>query len=881
MADDLSDMIQGFVEESHEAFDDIENDLLTIESNPDDLSIVNGIFRVMHTIKGTAGFLNLDDIGKLAHRIESIFDMIRREELKITSDIMDTLLPSIDLLKLMVFELLEPNKSEYKLDDTLSALLELTKDKPTEVTRPKSPPPEPPKPEVSKPAPIPVTKPPAKVQAGPDEDLLEFRKSIRSVAPQLKSDFVVEAEEHLETIEENLLILEQSPDDENSINEVFRAIHSIKGTSDYVSLGTITRISHKMETIFDQIRKGVQKYDNELADVVLRGTDILRTLVFMLKNDDMTAEIRVGEIIEQLEKLIITKEKKPKTKPRTIESAQVASDPDIYAAFKNVSSQQLLVIQHLGTTFLEENLEPEELMVLLRSVKTLRDSATKFSFELIISYANQLESIISAVISEKAELSGVAKTYISVSDRLVADLTRFNGADAATIENIAIELRTGKSPEPEIQEKPEKKFEVIDTDSDLDTLKPIKDATGLPQLFKESTIKTMRVDSNRLDTFMNLIGELIITRNSYTHTISELTEQRVPSELLAELKSMEANFNRISEDLQATLMEIRLLPVKSVFQKIPRIIRDIARKENKKIQFQMIGEHVEIDKSIIEMIGDPLVHIVRNCCDHGIESVNERKNSGKPETGNIILRASHLGSAIAIDILDDGKGIDTERVRQLAIEKGMISREKAETLDKKAINNFIFHPGFSTASKVTDISGRGVGMDVVITNIKKIHGTVEVESDIGHGTQVRLLLPLTLAVVDALLVMNNGQKYAIPLEAVKETVEIKERDLQMLKKKEAVNLRGDIIGISRLSALLEMQEKPKHPDNVLSVVFLQAGARVIGIVVDDLSNQQEIVVKPLQKYLANIPGISGSTILGNGEIILILDPAELIDLASV
>ena len=275
------------------------------------------------------------------------------------------------------------------------------------------------------------------------------------------------------------------------------------------------------------------------------------------------------------------------------------------------------------------------------------------------------------------------------------------------------------------------------------------------------------------------------------------------------------------------------------------------------------------------------MHIVRNCCDHGIESVNERKNSGKPETGNIILRASHLGSAIAIDILDDGKGIDTERVRQLAIVKGMISREKAETLDKKAINNFIFHPGFSTASKVTDISGRGVGMDVVITNIKKIHGTVEVESDIGHGTQVRLLLPLTLAVVDALLVMNNGQKYAIPLEAVKETVEIKERDLQMLKKKEAVNLRGDIIGISRLSALLEMQEKPKHPDNVLSVVFLQAGARVIGIVVDDLSNQQEIVVKPLQKYLANIPGISGSTILGNGEIILILDPAELIDLASV
>ena len=874
MADDLSDMIQGFVEESHEAFDDIENDLLTIESNPDDLSIVNGIFRVMHTIKGTAGFLNLDDIGKLAHKIESIFDLIRREELKIDSDVMDTLLPSIDLLKLMVFELLETNKSEYNLKETLASLQMLTQGKgkdsaPGKITKETAPQPDeakeekrPPRPEPQKPE-------------GPDSYLVDFRNAVRHVSSQLKADFVIEAEEHLETIEENLLILEQSPGNKSSINEVFRAIHSIKGTSDYVNIETITRISHKLETIFDQIRKGVQSYDNELADVVLRGTDILRTLVFMLKTDDTDTNIRIGEIIDQLDGWIITKQKKPREAAPKV----VPSKTDSYTAFKNISSQQLLVIEHLGNNFLEDNLEPEELMVLLRSVKTLKESASKIGFARIVSYAKQLENIITAVISEKTALEDVRHIYMEVNQKLVSSLSRLSEAKDTELQEIAKELKSEKTKEPDIDLNNLQKAGTDDVE--MGAIKPLKDVLGSQQISKDSVIKTMRVDSNRLDTFMNLIGELIITRNSFSHTISELTEQRVPGDLLQELKSMEANFNRISEDLQTTLMDIRLLPVKSVFQKIPRIIRDIARKENKKIQFQMIGENVEIDKSIIEMIGDPLVHIVRNCCDHGIETVEERTKSGKPETGNIILRASHLGSAIAIDVLDDGGGIDTDRVKALAIEKGLVSAEKAETLDKKAINNFVFHPGFSTTAKVTDISGRGVGMDVVITNIKKIHGTVEVDSEKGQGTQVRLLLPLTLAVVDALLVVNNGQKYAIPLEAVKETVEIKESDLQTLKQKKALNLRGEIIGISRLSQLLEVAEQPKESDSVLSVVFLQAGARIIGIVVDDLSNQQEIVVKPLQKYLANIPGISGSTILGNGEIILILDPAELIDLASV
>ncbi len=858
MADDLNDMIQGFVEESHEAFDDIENDLLTIESNPEDLSIVNGIFRVMHTIKGTAGFLNLDDIGKLSHKIESIFDMIRREELKITSDIMDTLLPSIDLLKLMVFELIESKKSEYNLEEVLVALQTLTRTSKPGVAIGESELESGQETSVGKKATI------QRQKTHPDEHLQQFRKDIESVSPQLKSDFVIEAEEHLEIIEANLLILEQNPEDKNSINEVFRAIHSIKGTSDYVNLATVTQISHKLETIFDQIRKDSQKYNNEIADVVLKGIDILKTLIFMLKTDDTTAQIRIGEIIEQLEKLIILK-KQPATKPTEFKKAS----PSSINAFKNISSQQILVVEHLGNSFLGDILEPEELMVLLRSVKTLREGARKVGLNKVVSFSLRMENMISAVVGGKTNIEEIRDIFQALSNDLISEINRLV-----------------ETPENEILEQISKSSDKEDTPSSaapemLSGQEKPSESAPVQSLIKDSAIKTMRVDSSRLDMFMNLIGELIITRNSFSHIISEMGEQKVPGDIVQELKSMEANFNRISEDLQATLMDIRLLPVKSVFQKIPRIIRDIARRKDKKIQFQMIGENTEIDKSIIEMIGDPLVHIVRNCCDHGIESIAERKSAGKPETGNIILRASHLGSAIAIDVIDDGAGIDTEKVRQIAIEKGMLSREKAENLDKKAINSYIFQPGFSTADEVTDISGRGVGMDVVITNIKKIHGSVDVESDKGHGTQVRLLLPLTLAVVDALLILDNNQKYAIPLEAVKETIEVRESDLQTLKNNEAINLRGDIIGISRLSALLEMETKPHDPENVLSVVFLQAGTRIIGIVADDLSNQQEIVVKPLQKYLSNIPGISGSTILGNGEIILILDPAELIDIASM
>ncbi|MCP4754721.1 MAG: chemotaxis protein CheA [Proteobacteria bacterium] len=869
MAGDLNEMIQGFVEESHESFDEIENDLLTIESNPDDLTIVNSVFRVLHTIKGTAGFLKLDEISKLSHKIESIFDLIRREELKISSELMDTLLPSIDLLKLMVFELTEENRSEYDLDVTLETLQAISNIPQTPWASSD--------PVLQKVGPTEAAR--SKAEDGDLELLEEFRKQSRAISSDLKTDFVMEAEEHLGVIEENLLNLEQRPDDEDSINEVFRAIHSIKGTSDYVDLKAITRLSHKLETIFDRIRKGNRKYDDDLADVVLKGVDVLQTLLTTLKTGDLNSIVQFGETVHQLDKYTPMIDEDSEEPAGAEGPDQERNEPretdrnvsDIMAAFRNISSQQLMVIEHLGASFIENGLDSDELMVLLRSIKTLKNSAKNIGVETLVNLTTRMEKIVFAVLSQEKKPGDIRTDFLAIDTALTDEIKKLSDyADEAFAQLIDVSSR--KEIVPDVPEEAEA---------------PTPDKTALSDgkeglsTTKEETSKSMRIDSSRLDTFMNLIGELIIVKNSYSHTLNELSEIGIPSRVQQDLKIVESAFNRISNNMQATLMDIRLIPIKTIFQKIPRIVRDIARKTGKKIQLQMIGEETEIDKSIIEMLGDPLVHIVRNCCDHGIETIRERFEAGKPETGTIILKANHLGNAIAIDIIDDGAGIDTSHVLQLAIDRGMVTPEQADTLDSKTINNFVFQPGFSTVDKVTDISGRGVGMDVVITNIKKINGTADIESDEGHGTRVRLLLPLTLAVIDSLLVIEGQRKYAIPLEAVKETVEIKEGELQTLKRKEAINLRGDIVGVSRLADLLELEKKEPDPDRDLSIVLLQAGPRKIGVVVDDLFNQQEIVVKPLQRYLSNIPGINASTILGNGEIVLILDPSELIDLAAL
>jgi two-component system, chemotaxis family, sensor kinase CheA len=860
MSSPNDDMIRGFIQESTESFDLIENDLIAIESDPENLNIINRIFRVMHTIKGTAGFLKLDDIGKLAHRIESIFDKVRREELTITPEKMDQLLPAIDLLKKMVFELTGEERSEYQLDQAFEDLQRLiypnaSVESPSAVAGEQS--------EVPAAGAVPTG-------VDPDVAAVEaFKTAASAITPEIRDDFVFEVEEHFSTIESNLLVLEKNPTDIDAVDEVFRAIHSVKGTADYVSLSSITGLSHRIETIFDQIRKRQRTYTDELADTILKAFDALQTLVALLKPDAANKTVTIGQVCRDLDRYLAVPAGSTSQPEAT---AQNGATEGLRNAFRRIGEQQIKVIRGLGEGFTRQDLTDTELSSLQRSIRTLKNIANNVEARSVSRLTAEMETLVLAAITGKATEVDIPARFVELQAALDTALNQIDRDGIDTESQAVIDTESTETG----MLAPENGL------SDLSGLAPSKPiAPAEPSaLGKAESITTTRVDSERLDVFMNLVGELIITRNSLGHVLNRFADQPVPSGMLQELKTVEGAINRISSSLQTALMDMRLIPVRNAFQKIPRIVRDIARRTGKKIQLQLIGEDTYIDKSIIEMIGDPLIHIVRNSCDHGIESGPVRLAAGKPETGSIVLKASRLRSNVVIEIIDDGAGLDTERIRRLAVSRGLISPEKAEMLDRKAVHHFIFSPGFTTAGEITEISGRGVGMDVVSTNIKKINGSVDIESTEGRGTQVTLLLPLTLAIINVLTVIDGGRKYAIPLDAIRETVEIQERDIRPVKQKQAINLRGEIIGVSRLSDLLETESLPVDDDRMRSVVLLQSGTRVIGLIVDDLDAQQEIVVKPLQRYLSNIIGINGSAILGDGEVILILDAMELLGLAA-
>ncbi|MDR3358375.1 MAG: Hpt domain-containing protein [Desulfovibrio sp.] len=392
---------------------------------------------------------------------------------------------------------------------------------------------------------------------------------------------------------------------------------------------------------------------------------------------------------------------------------------------------------------------------------------------------------------------------------------------------------------------------------------------------------TIRVDHERLDHLMNLIGELIINRNRYTLIARSLEDDHNVdiAQVAQSLSETTYAMARISDDLQDTIMKVRMVPVSSVFSRFPRLVRDLSRKSGKEVDLIMEGEETELDKSVVEVIGDPLVHLIRNSVDHGIEPESERIAAGKPSKGKVTLRAFHKGNSVAIEIEDDGKGIDPEKMREVAVRKGVITHEEASQLDDREAMELIFAPGFSSAEKITDISGRGVGMDVVRTNIKNLKGSVNTYSEVGKGTRFTLSLPLTLAIIDALMVNVSGQMYAIPLDAVSETTKIEAGRLTDVKGRKAVTLRGEVLGIVELAEMLGLPRAEALPE-VLSVVVIHDNERRLGLVVDRLLERQEIVIKPLGAYLGDLKGISGATIMGDGSVILILDPHEIYIMAT-
>ncbi len=973
MDEELQEMIAGFVEDCREGFESMEEDLMAMEEDPESKETMNNLFRVMHTLKGTAGFMGLNEIQSFAHKMESVFDLVRQEKLTLTPKLLDFLLPGIDKLKAMVFGQIGECEIPDATDDieTLEKIIETCSDAILSGEA-ASPPVEevPVEAELVEEAPVeaePVEEAPAEVSdddidfdailqeygenvpspeapAEPVETAVDsaFQEALEQVdveipasptglpegtSSELLQQFVIEAEEHLVTIEESLLVLEGDQADKETINTFFRAIHSIKGTAGYVNLKQIEMLSHRIETIFDLIRKEEMEYSKEIGDIVFKSIDSLRTMVFFIKNEDFSQQVDITNQIKYLVAIASLKrteiaspaaalaEEVPaaETPPASPTAELPAVDADQLNTFLTGAQQQLEVLDIYQVELQKGPLDEHDLITLHRSLKTLHAGAKYCNLVVLEAAIDDYEELLLKVLGGEIEQTKlvITGTLQPSHQRVIDAIHQLKTADLSTLSK-PVEAEKPKEPPPlpkpveaEKPKEPPPPPKPVEAEKPKEPPPPpavpavsqteiaqqraARKITNKPEEEKAvaaantSEAKTMRVDASRLDRFMNLIGELIITRNAFKHLADTMDEGRTVIEIIQDIKQIENSISRISDNLQDNLMEMRLVQVKTVFQRMPRIVRDIARKTNKKITMQMIGETTEVDKSIVEEIGDPLVHIVRNSCDHGIETPEDRIAVGKPEQGTITLKAMHMGSFIAIDIIDDGGGIDPIKIKKLAVKKDVISQDESDNMGDDEAVNLIFAPGFSTAEQVSDISGRGVGMDVVMTNIRNIQGSVDVTSKLGEGTQVRLKLPLTLAVIEALIVGVNGTSYAIPLDAIKETVQVKQNAIKNLKDKSALELRGDILGITPLTELLHLNASEEDEEDInkeLSIVVLNVGGREIGISVDRLFNQQEVVVKPLEDYLSSIPGLKGSTIMGDGQVVLILEPNELMELAT-
>ena len=631
---------------------------------------------------------------------------------------------------------------------------------------------------------------------------------------ELLEDFLIEAFEMIEEMDQDLVELENNPDDLELLNKIFRVAHTIKGSGSFLNFDKLTRLTHHMEAVLDRARKGELKITPEIMDVILESVDAMKAILEYIRDNgsDEAPEIDIEPIVEKLDAIT-----KGKSVSQTENKSESSKEDNEKVGNINLDEITLDNIDEMDL----DSLSPEELDKIL--------------------------------------------------DKLVEDVNSTPKEETQETEENKLENKEDISKqENEVSKVPQKSASKI----------PSKQAQkNALKKHITTTEQTIRVDVKRLDELMNLIGELVLAKNRLIKIYNDVEERYEGEKFLDELNQVVSSISIVTTDLQIAVMKTRMLPIGKVFNKFPRLVRDLSRELGKKVKLIIEGEETELDKSIIEEIGDPLVHMIRNSVDHGIESPEERIKKGKPETGTVWLRAYNEGNMIVIEIKDDGKGMDPEKLKEIAIKKGIITPTEAENMNDKEAFMLIFKPGFSTAEKVTNVSGRGVGMDVVKTNIEKLNGIIEVDSISGKGTTFKLKIPLTLAIIQALLVASQEDLFAVPLSNVIETVRIVEEDIYTVEGKSVLKLRDEVLPLVNMADIFEI-EKILEPEKYLYVVILGLGASKVGLIVDRFIGQEEIVIKSLGEFLKGIPGIAGATIRGDGRVTLIVDVGTLMKLAK-
>ncbi len=693
--------------------------------------------------------------------------------------------------------------------------------------------------------------------------------------------FIEETKEHLQTLNEQLLVLEKEPDNSETINEIFRAAHSLKGMAGTMGYKRMQRLTHDMENVFSEVRSNKINVSAELIDIVFQCLDALEEYLDNIVNNSDEGTNDNEPIIQRLNAVLNgesaaapapAKEATtvPATAAKPVEEGPAGDDEKFrnykLADFESKAAREAVKKgMHLYgiTVYIEEscilksaraflifkNLEPlGDIIRSIPSVQDIEDERFEFDFTMYMISGKSLETI-KATIMNVSEIKSVAIKEINVDD--YATDSPENTSAVATVDSTEVGNASKAS------QAPAKK-----TDSGAG--KPATSGGSKPVVNR-----SVRVDIEKLDVLMNLVSELIIAKNG----IVSASDAETGSTTQAVREQVEYLEN-ITTNLHESVMKVRMVPIESVVNRFPRMIRDLSKKLDKKMELYMSGEDTELDRTVIDEIGDPLMHILRNSADHGLESAEVRAERGKPEVGSIFLDAYQDGNNVVIEVRDDGNGIDVERVKAKAIEKGVITQEQADLMDDKEAVALLFRPSFSTAEKISDVSGRGVGLDVVKTKIEGLGGNIEVRTELGVGSTFIIRLPLTLAIIQSLMVVVGGEKYAIPLSAIQTIEDIAKTDIKHVREKEVINLRGEVIPIIRLSEVLDI-ESTNTSDNLV-VVIVKKGDKQAGLVVDELIGQLEIVIKSLGKYMNNSKQISGATILGDGEVALILDANALL-----
>lgn len=699
--------------------------------------------------------------------------------------------------------------------------------------------------------------------------------------------FIDETQEHLQDLSQHLMILEEEPENADTINEIFRAAHSLKGMAGTMGYKRMQHLTHIMENVFSEIRNGKMNVTSDLVDILF---DCLDALQAYLDNIQQTADEGTEDnepIIARLNAFLESEgkpEEKPAPAPAVAEEAKAAQNSapidmkfeefevnaikealakkfHVYKVDVKIDESCILKAARAFLVFKAIE-ELGEIVKSNPSVQDIEDEKFEFEFCIIMFSQEELEKVTKAVenVSEIKEVKAVE----------ITEAPQVASTEAAKEE---------KEPEEETKQKSKAETETTapakaNASAAVAPAKAKTTAPGKTMPGKPVVSRSVRVDIEKLDVLMNLVSELIIAKNGLV-SASSSSDGAKSQGFNEEIEYLE----RVTTNLHESVMKVRMMPIETVTQKYPKMIRDLSKKLNKQMKLYITGEDTELDRTVIDEIGDPLMHLLRNSADHGLENAELRVERGKDPVGNIYLNAFQDGNSVIIEVRDDGNGIDIEKVRNKALEKGTITQEQAEVMTDKDIVDLLFRPSFSTSEKVTDVSGRGVGLDVVKTKIEALGGDIDVKTALGEGSCFSIRLPLTLAIIQALMVELGEEKYAIPLETIQTIEDISVNDIKYVQSKEVINLRGSVIPIVRLDTILEIEpvQKEDDDDDNLTVVIINKGDKQAGLVVDRLIGQQEIVIKSLGKYINNNSKIiSGATILGDGEVALILDVNTLV-----